>query len=252
MFRLIVSQPLCESEIALWTTSEERTQACGFAPARCAEWLSWRALVRRELRGMTGCDPRRIAIGYDAVGAPRVEIRTQPTENPHFGAGISSLAAEQPFVAGGAKLAIVEAESAADRAMLFRNRRDAGGNIRAARPSFFLAVSHCEGSIAVALADAPCAVDVESLDRDFGRVAPRYMTCDERALSDDARWPAIVWCAKETLYKFAGRRELNLLRDLRIESVDSATATLVGRICGSESVTLRFLVFAGRAIVYSA
>lgn len=197
MFCLIVSRPLCEREIALWTSPEERAQACGFAPARRSEWLSWRALVRRQLCGTTGCDPRRIAIGYDAVGAPRVEIQESPTEK-----------------------------------------------------SFCVSVSHCGGSIAVALADAPCAVDIETLDRDFGRVAPRYMTCDERALSDDARWPAIVWCAKETLYKFAGRRELDLLHDLRIEAVDFAAATLVGRIGGGEPLTLRFLVLAGRVIVY--
>lgn len=185
MLRLLLSRPLSESEIEAWTTPEERVQAGGFAPARRAEWLSWRALVRRELASAD------VRFAYDSVGAPCIE----------------------------------------------------GSPLR-------LSVSHCEGSIAVALAETPCAVDVESAGRDFGRVAARYMTSEERALSSDPLWPALVWCAKETLYKFAGHRELDLLRDLRVEAVDFRTATLIGRICGGEPLALRFLLLAGRVVVY--
>ena len=112
------------------------------------------------------------------------------------------------------------------------------------------AVSHCRGSVAVGLSDAPCAVDIESLDRNFGRIASRYMTPAEQALSDDPRWPAVVWSAKETLYKYAGRRELDLLCDLRVEQTDFSAGRLVGRIRGGEVLLLRFLFFAGRVIVF--
>lgn len=193
MFRLIVSRPLSETAVARWTTSAERAQACGFAPARRAEWLSWRAVVRQEVVAATGCAAQEVRIAYNEVGAP--------------------------VVADG---------------------------------SLHLAVSHCRGSIAVALSEAPCAVDIEPLDRDFEHVVSRYMTAGERALSEDAQWPAVAWCAKETLYKYAGRRELDLLHDLRIERVDFRAGTLVGRIAGGEPLTLRFLMFAGRAAVYIA
>ncbi len=117
-----------------------------------------------------------------------------------------------------------------------------------------LGVSHCEGSVVVCLADRPCAVDVEVLTRDFSRAASKYMTSDERMLADDPHWPAVVWCAKETLYKYAGRRELDLLRDLRIERVDPAadfrSGTLVGRIGDGGALTLHFLMLAGRAVVF--
>ncbi len=117
-----------------------------------------------------------------------------------------------------------------------------------------LGVSHCEGCVVVCLADRPCAVDVEVLTRDFSRAASKYMTSDERMLADDPHWPAVVWCAKETLYKYAGRRELDLLRDLRIERVDPAadfrSGTLVGRIGDGGALTLHFLMLAGRAVVF--
>lgn len=191
MFRFFLSRPLSDAQIGAWTTPEERVQAGSFAPVRRAEWLSWRAIVRRELVAATDCAAQEVRIGYNEVGAPVV------------------------------------------------------GNC-----PLHLAVSHCEGSVAVALSDAPCAVDIESLGRDFGRVADRYMTPAEAALCDDPHWPAVVWCAKECLYKYARRRELDLLRDLRIEQVDFGAGTLAGRIGDGDLLLLRFFFLAGRAIVY--
>ncbi|WP_288868232.1 4'-phosphopantetheinyl transferase superfamily protein [uncultured Alistipes sp.] len=191
MFRLFVERPMSASDAAPWATPDELASAAAFPPARQAEWLSWRAIVRREVCREFGCRPAEIAIAYNETGAPVVE-----------GAAVHA------------------------------------------------AVSHCRGSVAVGLSDAPCAVDIESLDRNFGRIASRYMTSTEQALSDDPRWPAVVWSAKETLYKYAGRKELDLLCDLRVEQADFSAGRLVGRIRGGEALLLRFLFFAGRVIVF--
>ncbi|HBV50307.1 MAG TPA: siderophore synthetase phosphopantetheinyl transferase subunit [Alistipes sp.] len=191
MFRLFVERPMSASDAAPWATPDELASAAAFPPARQAEWLSWRAIVRREVCREFGCRPAEIAIAYNETGAPVVE-----------GAAVHA------------------------------------------------AVSHCRGSVAVGLSDAPCAVDIESLDRNFGRIASRYMTSTEQALSDDPRWPAVVWSAKETLYKYAGRKELDLLCDLRVEQADFSAGRLVGRIRGGEVLLLRFLFFAGRVIVF--
>lgn len=102
----------------------------------------------------------------------------------------------------------------------------------------FLSVAHCKGRIAVCLSDAPCAVDIESADRDFSRVVPRYLSSEERALSADLLFPAVAWCAKETLYKYSGRQELDLLCDLRIERVDLVAGRIVGRIVDEPPVEM--------------
>ena len=83
-----------------------------------------------------------------------------------------------------------------------------------------VSVSHCAGYVAVALSEHPCAVDIELLSRDFSRVASRFVTPDEARLAEDGRLLAAIWCGKEALYKYAGRRQIDWLRDLRIESVD--------------------------------
>ena len=83
-----------------------------------------------------------------------------------------------------------------------------------------IGVSHCPGYVAVCFSDRPCAVDIEPLARDFGRAAVRFASAEERQLSDSPLLLPALWCAKETLYKYSGRRNLDLLRDLRIERFD--------------------------------
>ena len=159
MRRLIVEPPLPMEEASAWATAEERAAAARFAPARAAEYLGWRAIVRRELGSGT-------AIAYDAVGAPVLP--------------------DLPY---------------------------------------FLSVSHCRTHLAVTLSERRCAVDIERFDRNFGRIAHRYLTPAEVQLgAGDPRFGAVAWCAKEALYKYAGVRGCDLARDLRIDTIDFPAA----------------------------
>lgn len=93
-----------------------------------------------------------------------------------------------------------------------------------------IGVSHCLDYVAVCLSERPCAVDIEPLARDFNRASARFATDDERRLSDGPLLLPALWCGKEALYKYAGRRELDLLRDLKIESLDLQAWRMIGRI----------------------
>ena len=170
-------EPLQElDEAACWATAEELVRAVSFSgERRRREFLTWRAIVRRELG-------RHLRIEYNELGAP----------------------------------VLPDGEA-------------------------FLSVAHCERRVAVILSPWRCAVDIEPVTRNFGRVLSRYMTPEEQALADDPLLPAAVWCAKETLYKYAGRRELDLLRDLRITEADLAAGCLAGRIAGGAPVAMRLL-----------
>lgn len=113
-----------------------------------------------------------------------------------------------------------------------------------------LSVSHCDVYVAVYLADGPCGVDVERLNRNFRRVIPRYATPQEAALCDDPRLDAALWCAKEALYKYAGRKGLDLRRDLLIERVDFTQGRMSGRICGGEAIPIGLRTFDGHLLVW--
>lgn len=111
--------------------------------------------------------------------------------------------------------AIVRRETGRDTAIAYNA---AGAPILPHLP-LHIAVSHCPGRVAVAISDRPCALDIERVDRNFRRILPRYLSPTEQAISDDPHFPAIAWCAKETLYKYAGVPGCDLLHDLRIDGL---------------------------------
>lgn len=74
---LLISPHLPDEACAPWVTPAERLCADGFgAPRRRAEYLTWRALVRRRL----GAD---VEIAYDEVGAPVLPGRREHLSVAH-------------------------------------------------------------------------------------------------------------------------------------------------------------------------
>ena len=114
-----------------------------------------------------------------------------------------------------------------------------------------IGVSHEGGHAAVVISDRPCAVDIESETRRFTRAAAHFLTPAEAALGDDPRVAGVVWCAKETLYKLARRRGIDLLRDLAIERIDFAAGEVVGRVRGGEPIPMRLELREGLIVVHT-
>lgn len=115
---------------------------------------------------------------------------------------------------------------------------------------YFIGVSHCRERVAVCISRQRCAVDIESVSRNFGAALARCMTPRERTLSTDERLGAALWCAKEALYKYAGRRELELQRDVQVLGVDFEAGRIVGRICGGEPLELQLRCIDGCVVVW--
>lgn len=107
----------------------------------------------------------------------------------------------------------------------------------------WISVAHGGESVAVAIADKPVGVDIESISRDFERVAPRYMTEAEIALSDDKRWACFVWCAKEAMYKLYGRRGVELRGELKVDSFDSESMTLYGGMADMAQAVVKISLY---------
>lgn len=97
-------------------------------------------------------------------------------------------------------------------------------------PHIYISVSHCREGVAVMFAERRCAVDMESAERNFARVAPRYLSGEEARLGHGAHWAAVMWSAKETLYKYAEEEGADFLDDLRVVSHDPQRHRLTGCI----------------------
>ena len=113
----------------------------------------------------------------------------------------------------------------------------------------WISVAHGGESVAVAIADRPVGVDIESLGRDFDRVAPRYMTSEELSLSSNEHWACYAWCAKEAMYKLYGRRGVELRGDIRLESFDSESMVIYGSMVDETSSIIKISLFNDDIIV---
>lgn len=82
----------------------------------------------------------------------------------------------------------------------------------------WIGVSHCKDRVAlIHSTHHPVAIDIESTDRPYRTLSPRFLTPHEEALSQEVSWPGIAWSAKEVLYKISGREGLDFKRDLHLD-----------------------------------
>lgn len=102
-----------------------------------------------------------------------------------------------------------------------------------------LSVSHCADMVAVVVSGGRCGVDIERLDRRFATVAERYISDDELELVNSDMERAIIWSAKECLYKMAHCEGLDLKENIRIEAIDGATSLVRGVVRHHDKELLR-------------
>jgi phosphopantetheinyl transferase len=103
-------------------------------------------------------------------------------------------------------------------------------------PDTYISVSHSRGTVAVLFADRTCAVDIEQTNRDFRRVANRYLSQSEQMLAEQYDIFAEMWCAKEALYKYYSKGSLDLVRDISIVEYNAETGMLIATILGGAPI----------------
>ncbi len=109
-------------------------------------------------------------------------------------------------------------------------RRELGGEVAISHdeygapmlslPNINISVSHSKDKVAVLFSQHHCAVDIEHSGRDFRRVASRYLSVAEQQMAEHYDLYAEMWCAKEALYKYHRKGELDLVKDVAIVECD--------------------------------
>lgn len=105
-------------------------------------------------------------------------------------------------------------------------------------PNTYISISHSKGEVAVLISDSPCAVDIEHFNRDFRRVADRYLSDAERSIAEQYDIFAEMWSAKESLYKYHRKGGLDLVRDIVIKSYSISNYSFIASLCGGEDVVV--------------
>lgn len=80
-----------------------------------------------------------------------------------------------------------------------------------------ISISHSYPLVTViASSDFFVGIDIESLNRDYARIADKYLTFGEKGWVhfDNAKQMSLIWSAKEALYKLPGMEGLNSFVDM--------------------------------------
>ncbi len=130
-------------------------------------------------------------------------------------------------------------------------RYTASGALVLARPVGevrYISLSHTEQLVAVMLCPKRCGVDIESIDRNFSRVASRFISHDERERLESKAGPhfeAIMWSAKEALYKYGSNPGLDFIQDLIITDIDPDQQCAYAELYGLSTPVVRYQIADG-------
>jgi phosphopantetheinyl transferase len=95
-----------------------------------------------------------------------------------------------------------------------------------------ISLSHTAGwAAAVVHQSRPVGIDIEPIRDQFQRVVPRTLSADE--IAHAAGLPArlaVYWCAKESLYKLYGKRQLTFREHLLIDPFPDGATQLIGHV----------------------
>lgn len=117
----------------------------------------------------------------------------------------------------------------------------------------FVSISHTTEQVAVMLSRGRCGVDIEAVGRNFSKVASRYITPDEREQLEEQvgeHFEALVWSAKEALYKYGAHEGLDFLQDMIVTDIDTTSQTLTAELYGLPTPPVHYKFVSNHILCY--
>ncbi len=100
-----------------------------------------------------------------------------------------------------------------------------------------VSISHSGNYIAVAVAEDPVGLDIQTFDMKIGRIAPKFLHEDEWAFipkEEQIRYQTFIWAAKEALYKLDGQGGLIFKKQLLVDPFGIEESWQVGGVVKRE------------------
>ncbi len=96
----------------------------------------------------------------------------------------------------------------------------------------FVSLSHTnEYAVAVVSFEEEVGIDIEKISDKLSRVAHKFLSPSERIFAgDDLFKMCVYWCAKESLYKWYGKKNLSFKENIYIEPFEEKPIALQGEI----------------------
>lgn len=86
-------------------------------------------------------------------------------------------------------------------------------------PDLHISISHTVGFCCVIISNSRCAVDIELSCRNFTHASSKYISQIEKSRIDTTNY-GLVWCAKETIYKFLQDITVDFTKDMTVLNIN--------------------------------
>lgn len=117
----------------------------------------------------------------------------------------------------------------------------------------FISVSHSSEMVAVMFSATRCGVDIECCERNFERVASRYINHDEReslAASVGEDFEALMWSAKEAIYKYGNTPGVDFTHDVLIVGHSTEGQRLHAELYGMATPDVHYRTVGNQILCY--
>lgn len=154
----------------------------------------------------------------------------EATENELYFSNWRARVAGDPDITGLPKLPRRRLEFLAGRYLLWQLensfpihqiQKDEFGKPRLPEDQFHFSISHSFPWVAVLISpNKCCGIDIQRWHPRIQKLAPKFLGDQEMKLfAHDDQWLTMAWSIKEAAYKWAGKRGIDFIRDLKIESI---------------------------------
>ncbi|WP_026995334.1 4'-phosphopantetheinyl transferase family protein [Flectobacillus major] len=95
-----------------------------------------------------------------------------------------------------------------------------------------ISITHTDLYAAVSISlDSPVGIDIEKISDKLNRVAHKYLSTNELiAANNSLQKKCIYWCAKESLYKWHGKKNLSFKEHIFLDNFDENISQVTGKI----------------------
>jgi len=83
-----------------------------------------------------------------------------------------------------------------------------------------ISITHTQKYAGVIISKYNCAVDIEKISSKAKRIKNKFLSSEEQAFCNTDYCYTMLWSAKETAYKFYGKKELSFVKNLIVRQLD--------------------------------
>ena len=113
----------------------------------------------------------------------------------------------------------------------------------------FISISHTKKLIAIIISDKKSGIDIELISDKALKIKSKFLSENDK-LELNQEESTLAWCAKESIYKWYQKRNINFKQDIKILNILKSPSNKIHVDFKNESIILDYLKINNHFLVY--